>query len=66
MKQTIEHKILSRIYGNGMGGPSPGWILRSGRSIKVNLPNYASVIVATDEIIGKLAFLDGMEVTSRS
>jgi nicotinamidase-related amidase len=35
-------------------------------SLVVNLPNYAGAIVTTDEIVGKLAALEGMEVVSGS
>jgi nicotinamidase-related amidase len=35
-------------------------------SLEVNLPNYAGAIVTTDEIVGNLVTLDGMEVASGS
>jgi ureidoacrylate peracid hydrolase len=35
-------------------------------SLVVNLPNYASAIVTTDEIVGKIASLEGMGVASGS
>jgi ureidoacrylate peracid hydrolase len=35
-------------------------------ALEVNLPNYAGALVTTDEIVGKLASLDGMEVASGS
>jgi nicotinamidase-related amidase len=35
-------------------------------ALEVNIPNYASAIVTTDDIVGKLASVDGMEVELRS
>src|ERR1700681_3055438 len=35
-------------------------------ALEVNLPNYASAIVATDEIVGKLASLAGVDVAAGS
>src|SRR6202162_1033475 len=35
-------------------------------ALDINLPNYASAVVTTDEIVGKLASLDGREVASGS
>ena len=35
-------------------------------ALEVNLPNYASAIVTTDEIVGTIAALAGMELATES
>jgi ureidoacrylate peracid hydrolase len=35
-------------------------------ALEVNIPNYASAIVTTDEIVGTLASLDGVQIPTGS